>query len=252
MTHSSPYPFWVRSILTFSLVLVFGGMVSAQINGPRPSVTSLGGQFTIFNPPGPRASVTSLGPNGWTPGPCCLIRPAKPGGFTFHHHHRRGDGFNGGSIYGGYPIISMPYYYPADIVEPVDDSMEQSYGPGPTIFDRNGRGSSDRDSSAYAQDLDDRLDRLEQQIDQAEQARPSTIAQAAPPIPARDQPETILIFRDGHTIGVKNYVIVGNTLYDYSSGTRHKIDLADLDVAATQKQNDDHGVDFRLPAHGGN
>src|SRR5581483_125002 len=100
---------WVRSILPLSIILLLCVAIQAQINGPRPSVTSLGGQFTIFNPPGPRASVTSLGPNGWGPGPCC--RPGSPNpGFTFHHHHHRGDGNNNGAYYGGYPIVAMPYY----------------------------------------------------------------------------------------------------------------------------------------------
>jgi hypothetical protein len=140
----------------------------------------------------------------------------------------------------------MPYYYPADIIDPVDTSMEESYAPGPTIFDRH---SSDRGGAAFQQQLDERLSRIEQQIDEAEQAKPSkTEAKAEPPIPARDQPETILVFRDGHTVSVKNYVIIGDTLYDYSTDTRKKIDLSDLDVAATQKKNDDRGVDFRLPA----
>ncbi len=258
MREASPYRFWVRSIFTLFLVVLFAGILFGQINGPRPSVTSLGGQFTIFNPPGPRASVTSLGPNGWTPGPCCLIRPVRPApGFTFHHHHHPGDGANLRGVYGGYPIVAMPYYYPADVIDPVDDSMEQTYAPGPTIFDRNGSRRADRDdaynASAYAQQLDSRLGRLEQQLEEVEQAKPGALsAQAEPPIPTRDQPETILVFRDGHTQKVKNYAIVGNTLYDYSTGTRHKIDLGDLDVSATQKQNDDRGVDFRLPHGAGN
>src|SRR5437588_11232732 len=96
MTASSPYRFLVRGTITVSLVLLFSGFLLAQINGPRPSVTSLGGQFTMFNPPGPRASVTSLGPNWWGPEPCCMAAS----GFTFHHRRRRrtghGDGHSGG------------------------------------------------------------------------------------------------------------------------------------------------------------
>src|SRR5689334_9177178 len=186
MTTQSRYS-WVRSILALSAVLFFSAAVFAQINGPRPSVTSLGGQFTIFNPPGPRASVTSLGPNGWGGGPCCVARRPRPG-FTLQPRHHRGDGFRDGGTYGGYPVYLMPYYYPADVVDPVDDSMEQSYAPGPTIFDRRSSETSNP-SAAYNQQLDDRLDRLERQLDEAEQAKPSTQA-AQPAIPARDQPDT--------------------------------------------------------------
>ena len=40
---------------------------------------------------------------------------------------------------------------------------------------------------------------------------------------------------------------MGEMLYDLSPGHRRKIALADLDLAATVKQNDDRGIDFRLP-----
>jgi len=66
--------------------------------------------------------------------------------------------------------------------------------------------------------------------------------------PASDQPQTILVFKDGHQVEVANYAIVGNTLYDLSSGHRQKIALADLDLTATAKQNDDRGIDFQVPA----
>jgi hypothetical protein len=47
---------------------------------------------------------------------------------------------------------------------------------------------------------------------------------------------------------VQNYAIVGNMLYDLTPGHHGKIAIADLDVAATAKQNDDRGIDFHVPA----
>jgi hypothetical protein len=58
----------------------------------------------------------------------------------------------------------------------------------------------------------------------------------------------VLIFKDGHQSDVINYAIVGDTLFDFGAGRTHKILLADLDLAATRKANDDHGVDFQIPA----
>ena len=55
------------------------------------------------------------------------------------------------------------------------------------------------------------------------------------------------MFKDGHQIEVDNYAIVSQTLYDLTRGHPRKIALADLDLPATQKQNDDHGVSFQLP-----
>jgi hypothetical protein len=61
------------------------------------------------------------------------------------------------------------------------------------------------------------------------------------------QPSTILVFKDGHQVEVGNYAIVSQTLYDLTPGHPRKIALADLDIPATEKQNDDNGVTFTLP-----
>jgi hypothetical protein len=64
------------------------------------------------------------------------------------------------------------------------------------------------------------------------------------------QPSTVLVFKDGHRSEVLNYAIVGNTLFDFdlAAGRTHKIVLADLDLPATRKANDERGVDFQIPA----
>ena len=66
--------------------------------------------------------------------------------------------------------------------------------------------------------------------------------------PAQNQPETVLVFKDGHQLEVANYAIVGQTLYDLTDGHRRRIPLSDLDLDATSKQNDERGVDFQLPS----
>jgi hypothetical protein len=67
------------------------------------------------------------------------------------------------------------------------------------------------------------------------------------PDPAPPQAPTILIFKDGHQLEVANYAIVNQTLYDLTPGHPRRIALADLDLPATEKQNDDHGIVFQLP-----
>jgi hypothetical protein len=137
----------------------------------------------------------------------------------------------------------MPYYYGyGDVVYPVDDSMEQSYGP---VADRQ---KAARDSASQQQYNDERLSRLEEQMDEIENTPMKyESAQRQPQVPVADQPGTVLVFRDGHSVEVKNYAIVGDTIYDFSQGSRHKIALADLDLSATEQQNDARGLDFRLP-----
>ena len=61
---------------------------------------------------------------------------------------------------------------------------------------------------------------------------------------------TVLIFRDQHQKEIRNYAIVGDTLWNFAPERREKIPLANLDLAATVKANDDRGVTFRVP--GGN
>jgi hypothetical protein len=61
-------------------------------------------------------------------------------------------------------------------------------------------------------------------------------------------PATALVFRDQHVEEVRNYAIAGGTLWvlnDHQAGK--KIPLADLDLVATAKMNDDRGVDFQVP-----
>jgi hypothetical protein len=73
-------------------------------------------------------------------------------------------------------------------------------------------------------------------------------AAAAPPdSPVADQPQTVLVFKDGHQLEVQNYAVVGSTLYDLTPGHYRKIAVADLDLNATAKQNDDLGINFQLP-----
>jgi hypothetical protein len=235
----------------FLLVLSLSAtpILEAQIHGVPASVTSLdNNNHTLANPPGVPASVTSLGPQGFTPGSgCCFNFPAGNNRrfFNGRHHRDHNSGFVGGA---GVPYpVYVPYYDAVDTSNSVDEGQDSNAAVGPTIFDRNG---NNRASASNNSRLDERLDRLEQKLDEAasngERAESSSIA---PPRTAPDQPATVLVFRDGHSIEVKNYAIVGDTLYDYSTGRSRKFALGDLDLAATQKQNDERGVDFRVPGH---
>jgi hypothetical protein len=58
----------------------------------------------------------------------------------------------------------------------------------------------------------------------------------------------VLVFKDGHQSQVLNYAIVGDSLFELSNGRSIKIALAELDVPATQKENDQRGVGFTVPA----
>lgn len=61
-------------------------------------------------------------------------------------------------------------------------------------------------------------------------------------------PATVLVFRDEHKQEIHNYAIVGQTLFNFNPQHTQKIPLSDLDIPATTKENDEHGVDFHVPA----
>jgi hypothetical protein len=61
------------------------------------------------------------------------------------------------------------------------------------------------------------------------------------------EPATALVFLDQHVEEVHNYAIAGGTLWVLNDQAAKKIPLAQLDIPATVKMNDDRGVDFQVP-----
>jgi hypothetical protein len=241
--HSSMQRLILATVVVFGLAaLLLIPAATAQINGVPASVTSIG--FGGHGIQGVPASVTSLGPNGFHPRnpffnePTCCINPLFPisSNPSFGHHRHHNPVFPV-----AVPVYTMPYT-PVVVMqggsdEPATENEEDEYRGGPTIFDRRGPGRSSYDEDRYAA----RARRDERDTEPAPPAAPAAAT------PVADQPDTVLIFKDGHHVEVQNYAVVGTTLYDLSAGHRRKIALAELDLAATAKENDDRGIDFRLP-----
>jgi hypothetical protein len=242
--------YWMP-VFAVLLISVFTLSASAQANGAPPSVTSFGfGGHPGFN--GPPPSVTSPGPLVAVPPQRVFHQPGfrSPDAGT-HHRHNQNQGF-------AYPYY-VPYYIPYyPLMDPNDASVDESAAPedpnqyqgGPTIFDRRGPGAP------APNDFRAEKPRTAVPKPPSSVATPAvaTNSVATPPEPARAldpiviaQPSTILIFKDGHKQEVSNYAIVGSNLFDLTPGHRLKIALSDLDLPATQKANDDQGVDFKLP-----
>jgi hypothetical protein len=231
------------SVLLVAAVALFGGLLlpaTAQLHGVPASVTSNGFGGNFSSHPGVPASVTSIGPLGFGNHPRFFSQPFFNGtfqnnnGFQHHHHHQ---GFFGG----GFPVVSYGYPYAYPVAVPVavpDDYDDDQYNGGPTIFDRRGSGPSNRQEEEHYR-RDDRDDR--------EDAPETRNSEPAAQEPVANQPATAVVFKDGHSIELSNYAIIGPTLYDLTPGHNRKILLADIDVPATEKQNDDRGVDFNLP-----
>jgi hypothetical protein len=100
---------------------------------------------------------------------------------------------------------------------------------------------ADGDSDLYARSDPARSDSA--RSDYAPRSAPGSQSQGTPIMPA-----TVLVFRDRHQKEIQNYAIVGQTLWNFAPQHTEKIPLADLDLAATTKANDDQGITFRVPA----
>ena len=99
----------------------------------------------------------------------------------------------------------------------------------------------------YSQELQrerDEIDRLEDEVERLRQERQ---APAKPESKNDIHSLTVLVFRDKHTEEVQNYAIIGQTLWILNEEKATKIPLADLDVPATVKANDEGEIDFKVP-----
>lgn len=225
----------ILALLTFSASAQSVGSHAGRIapRGVPASVTSFGfGGHPGFH--GVPASVTSQ--NFGTNFGVRAGRPVTSLGFgaplrihnhplrSDHHHHRV---VLYSPFYGEYVPYAYAYpYYMSD-----DDSVDEN-APSNEIQAQREYDERHPQSNDYRDEVN---------------SKPEPQAQAAPQ-PAAAQPSTVLIFKDGHQVEIGNYAIVGATLYDLSDGRSKKVQLADLDLTATVKENDDRGVEFQLPS----
>jgi hypothetical protein len=171
--------------------------------------------------------------NGFAPSNTGIAHSTHSPHGVSHDTNRRRHSADGAAYY-PYPYyygVPVPYADDSDAAAPNDgnEADDAEYQGGPTIFDRRGLGPE-----SYIPLVSDR--QAETQLQN-------------PAMPTNDlpQPSTFLVFKDGHQLEVANYAIVSQTLYDLTPGHPRKIALADLDLPATEKQNDDRGVTFQLP-----
>ncbi len=196
---------------------------------PPPSVTSMGnGHFLGFPPP----SVTSMGPNRY--------------GYGTHHHQPYSNGTYRGYGYsrGGWAYAAPYYYIPLGSY-----GYDYDYVGGPDLYSGPPTGPNDPNLHMIVEQPPAQAYRPPAEDVQAEVAPPQP-PPLEPPSTARDakSPEpTVLVFRDGHQQDVTNYAIMGQTVYVLDERTQ-KIPLANLDVPATVKANDDRGMEFKIPA----
>ena len=196
---------------------VVSGHSSPVFSAPRPSVRS----GTTFGTPFHRP-------------------PFYPNRF----YSRRFYGYPWAYGYGyGYSNYVYPGFYGnfdgnyGDYEYPSAGTTYPGYNPSASYVDPNIQYQQQNDQQQ------DQIDRLENEVEQLRESRARSSAAAN----SQPQPATVLVFQDKHTEAVQNYAIVGETLWIVTEERARKVPISDLDIPATQKANEDRGVDFRLP-----
>jgi hypothetical protein len=148
-----------------------------------------------------------------------------------------GFGRHRGRFFRGWPY-GYPYYGWGDYGD--DSYSSDSYQNYPAYDYSSAYADSDRQQVA--------IDRLEAEVDRLREEREARESQSSKTSRSKtDVQPTELVFRDKHTEEVQNYAIVGQTFWILNAEKARKIPIAQLDIAATRKVNEDRGVDFQLP-----
>jgi hypothetical protein len=216
---------WV-SIATFSLVLLAlpvwaqrhgGGVGGAHFSSGGGSAVRYSGSF--------HGGGFTNGSGGFrVVGPSHYHRGYFGRRYFYYPYSYYGAFYPYAGYYGWYdPLDSSGYQN--------DDQAEDSYASAyPQVPYREDSGLQ-RD----VQTLSGKIDRLQANVEARNRPK------------ADMEPATALVFRDRHVEEVRNYAISGGTLWVLSDKVAKKIPLAQLDLPATVKMNDDRGVDFQVP-----
>ncbi len=160
-------------------------------------------------------------------------------GITFRDgFHRRG--FSRGPFFYGY---GAPYFY-SDYYEP----NEQEYAAPQPVPEPAPQAKQEPLPDPVLLEL--RGNQWVRVTNFGETSVPASSTKAEAQLP---QPPAILVYGDGHTEEISSYAIIGRAIYTksnyWTSGTwTRTIQIADLDLPATFKQNQQRGVKFELPS----
>jgi hypothetical protein len=223
------------SLALFGLLLL-ASTSPAQISAPSATSSGhvSGATATSITSSGHSAPITSHS------GVASSTKPPRPTKVQPTNNRQPQPHAVAGGFY--YPYLyAVPMPYSVEVGDNgASDDNDPDYQGGPTVFDRRGAGPYSYVPPGAESPADSSPESEEAQAD----AGPTAYSSSDPdPLPD----PTILVFKDGHQLEIANYAIVSQTLFDLTPGHPRKIALADLDLSATEKQNDDHGVTFQLP-----
>jgi hypothetical protein len=232
MPHPLEYHIPVRPLIPASLALL--GMLLAS-SSPAQSTGAASSGHAVSAPTSSAAHVSAN--SGIT-----FSTKTPPHSTTSSHNNNGPQHTTSNPLpYYYYPYVyAVPVPYTADVLDNgASDDSDPNYQGGPTIFDRRGDGPSSYIPPGYESPAESNTG----------QSRTAVSSPAEYDSDSQPSPDpTVLVFKDGHQLEIGNYAIVNQTIYDLTPGHPRRIALADLDLPATQKQNDDRGIAFDLPS----
>ncbi len=152
-----------------------------------------------------------------------------------------GRGFFGGNGFGAFGFTgAIAPFFPAPVVVPFFDYSEGEAVQPENIVTQPGQ------PQPIVVVVPERGER---EVAQPEAAPPPPreLAPAASAKPAPAPPPTVFVLRNGQKLELSDYALTSDTLYDLRDGRAKKISLAEVDLPATVKANEDRGVEFTLP-----
>jgi hypothetical protein len=156
---------------------------------------------------------------------------------------------------GAYPSAADPYVSDAQADQaaapqaPADRSADRNEDELRAAYLQGARDAlTQQRDSRYGEHYMDSRERARREAPATTEKKPRSQDDAAVSKPAAEDksPATVFIFKDGHQLETRNYAIMGETLFDFSDKVLKKIQLNELDAAATTKANDDRGVAVKL------
>jgi hypothetical protein len=142
---------------------------------------------------------------------------------------------------GFYPYYSSYGYYGGPLWDWDDAEYDARF---------NSSNNSDYQTAAEINRLSNEVEQLREEREYAQAPAQTAPAPAPrPPVQAKAQEDlpVVVVFLDKHIWEVKNYAVANEMLVVLEGSKRTKIPLADIDLAATMKLNDERGVDFQIP-----
>ncbi len=157
--------------------------------------------------------------------------PRRPGPI-FRPRHR----FGHNRFFFGQPFATSFFWTPPFWSEPFEEPPDYAPPAAPP----------EQEDSGVANQLQQLTEEVQALRDEQASGQASR-AEVAPAPVEQERAAAVLVYRDGHQAEVRDYAVVGQTLWVFAGETTRRVSLADVNLEATNRLNDARGIDFALP-----